>query len=401
MKRLVRGEKGYILILALLVLVVVGLISGPVLSYMVSGLRAGHVFETGAAELYAADAGVEDAVLRIQLQDDEVKNLSCGSGNHSLTYPKSGDPPLEVNGKNVVVTINWTHNTTKSVNYVVESTATSDGSATRITAYVSGVSKYGDYTGILGQVITAFDQLELPYNPNVIIDPPVGEEHGPIGDYADIGSWPEEDEVKDFYGQNVSGARQYTGATTINLKGTNCPPGPIYINGVPLSYASGLEALYIGGELMVNNSVNPQATLRLDGTLYVKGNMSIKPTKEVILDLNGNTIFVEGSFEIDKSVGVKGPGCIITIGDITFKPGIQAGGTDPVFVMSVSGTTHMEPSVNFYGCIAGKVLVDIDPSAHVEIRYPDTEGWYDDLNFLTSGAYQLVYGITSWDVSRQ
>ena len=50
-KRLVRGEKGYILILALLVLVVVGLISGPVLSYMVGGLRAGHVFETGAAEL--------------------------------------------------------------------------------------------------------------------------------------------------------------------------------------------------------------------------------------------------------------------------------------------------------------------------------------------------------------
>ena len=62
MKTLIKGEKGYVLIAALLVLVILGLISGPLLSYMVSGLKAGHVFETGAAELYAADAGVQDAI---------------------------------------------------------------------------------------------------------------------------------------------------------------------------------------------------------------------------------------------------------------------------------------------------------------------------------------------------
>jgi Tfp pilus assembly protein PilX len=91
MRRLIRNEKGYILLLALLVLLVVGLISGPLLSYMVSGLRAGHTFETGAAELYAADAGVEDAVWRIP-------NVGLCPGYPSTTYNIT-----DVNGKSVEV----------------------------------------------------------------------------------------------------------------------------------------------------------------------------------------------------------------------------------------------------------------------------------------------------------
>jgi len=65
-RTLIRGEKGYVLIAALVVLVVLGLIAGPLLSYMVGGLKAGHVVEAGATELYAADAGVQDALWRIE-----------------------------------------------------------------------------------------------------------------------------------------------------------------------------------------------------------------------------------------------------------------------------------------------------------------------------------------------
>jgi hypothetical protein len=392
MKKLIRNEKGQALILALILLAVGGLILAPLLAYMRTGLTAGEVCEVKTNELYAADAGVEDAVWKIQNQIDIPTGCYLDTTrSYNIT---------DVNGKKVAFNITRANNVT--LTYLVESIATGDGSGTKIDAYITGKSKYADYSGILEHVITSWDELELPNNPNVVIDPPVGQENGPVGDYRNLGAWPDESEevaeLAEFYKEQVKNARHYSGDTTIDLNGNGCPPGPAYVNGVPFSYASGLEALYIGGTLTIENSINPQATLSLNGTLYVEGNVSIKPTKELILDLHGNTIFVEGNFEVDKSCGVMGPGAIIVIGDITFKPGIQAGGAGPVFVMSVSGTTHFEPSVNFYGSIAGKLLVDIDPSAHMTITYPDNEGWYKNLNFLI-GIKKLVYVIASWEVS--
>ena len=61
MKRLVRDEKGAALVLVLILLLISGLIIGPLLSYMGTGLITGGVYETRTDELYAADAGVEDA----------------------------------------------------------------------------------------------------------------------------------------------------------------------------------------------------------------------------------------------------------------------------------------------------------------------------------------------------
>jgi Tfp pilus assembly protein PilX len=383
--RLVRDERGYILILALLVLVLVGLISGPVLSYMVSGLRAGHVFETGAAELYAADAGVEDAVLKIQLQDDEVKNLSCGSGNHSLTYPKSGDPPLEVNGKNVVVTITWTHNTTNTVNYRVESIATGDGSGTKIDAYVTGVSKWGDYAGLLNQIVTSQNETDIAKK--VTLNYTAG--HGPVENYT--GAWPKPQELESFYWQDVKNVTAYP-SDTIDINGVNTTIGPLYRN---------------GGLTIINSDNNHATTLELTGTLYITGNTLIGTTKhEFTLDLNGNTIFVasnstgtgQQALSIGTEVDIKGPGCIVAVGDINFAPKSQVT-TDPVFVLSVVGTTTMQPSGNFYGALAGSVDVEIQQGTNPTINYPT--GGFDnyDLNFL-SGIQQLIYSIASWEVSR-
>jgi Tfp pilus assembly protein PilX len=108
MKKLAKGEKGYVLIAALVVLVVLGLIAGPLLSYMVNGLRAGHVAEVGATELYAADAGIQDALWRIKnlgLADflpgyDEYAYFDYDP-SWAWEYPIPGG----VNGKNVTITI--------------------------------------------------------------------------------------------------------------------------------------------------------------------------------------------------------------------------------------------------------------------------------------------------------
>jgi len=86
-----RGESGKILIMALVLLVVGVLLLTPLLGLMSTGLRAGQVYERKAAELYAADAGVEDALWRIQ------------KGDLSQT-----DYPIAVNGKSVRVQIHTT-----------------------------------------------------------------------------------------------------------------------------------------------------------------------------------------------------------------------------------------------------------------------------------------------------
>ena len=90
-KGAIRDEKGNVLILVLILLVVGGLILTPLLGLMSTGLLAGQVYERKMQEYYAADAGVEDALLRI----------------------KDGDIPsepyfLRVNEKDVRVTIGST-----------------------------------------------------------------------------------------------------------------------------------------------------------------------------------------------------------------------------------------------------------------------------------------------------
>jgi hypothetical protein len=97
---------------------------------------------------------------------------------------------------------------------------------------------------------------------------------------------------------------------------------------------------------------------------------------------------------------LKGPGVIIVIGDIEFKPKSQVGeeeGGGPVFVLSVSGTSYLQPSGHVYGAIAGSVEVYVQQGEQPVITYP--VGGFDEegLNFLT-GIRKLIYSIASWEV---
>jgi Tfp pilus assembly protein PilX len=378
-KRLVRDEKGYILILALLVLVVVGLISGPVLSYMVSGLRAGHVFETGAAELYAADAGVEDAVWRIP-------NIGLCPGSPTTHYTIS-----DVNGKSVDVTITYVNNTTDTVNYHVESIATSNGTGTKIDAYIVGTSVYGDYSGITNQIITSLGEIDLK---GVGVNLTYPEGNGPDDYYT--GSWPDTPEevanFADFYWQYVKDAVPYT-SSALDVK----------------NYAAaGIGPFYRNGTLDIVNSGVAGSTLPLNGVVYITGDTTIGQTgKDFTLDLNGQTIFVSSDTAGNKKaliVGDKctiiGPGAIIAIGDVYFAPKGDVGGNEePVFVLSVSGTTLLQPSGDFYGAIAGSVEVEVKQGTTPTITYP--EDGFGGLIFPGCTAGRFIYSIASWDVSRQ
>jgi len=389
-KGLIRDEKGKAMVMALILLVIGGLTSTPLLAYMGSGLLAGEVYEKSTAELYAADAGVEDAVWNIQHEVPEVMGLtSC--------YPDWSYNMSDVNGRSVDVTITLVSNVTFT--YRIVSTATGDDSGTEIEAYVTGESKYGDYWGIMDNVLTSLGEITLMPGSNVT---PSEGDNSPLEYYG--GGWPEVGELEDFYGQQVENETHYYGDTEIDLEGNSCPPGPIYVNDEENnSWPSGLGPLYVDGELDIVNSINDEATLTLDGTLYITGDTLIgKTDQDFTLDLNDHTIFVasdttgaQNALELGGKCTVEGPGCIVAIGDIKFEPNIEAGMTEPIFIMSVMGDTFLQPGGDFYGSIAGSVEVDLWPGTSV--NYPEEEGWYDSYNFLI-GVQQLIYSIYSWEV---
>jgi len=80
-------EKGQALLIVLILLVIGGLIIVPLLGYMSTGLIVGQTYEARMDEVYAADAGIEDAILKIM-------NNQVPADPYHLT----------VNGKDVEVT---------------------------------------------------------------------------------------------------------------------------------------------------------------------------------------------------------------------------------------------------------------------------------------------------------
>ena len=368
MKRLIREEQGKVLILVLILLVVGGLVLAPVLGLMSTGLVAGQVYEKKTAELYAADAGVEDAIWKIQ----QGIGLCVGT---STNYTIS-----DVNGKSVGVTITYTYEDEEGQAYLVESIATGDGSGTKIEAYVIGTSVYGDFSGITNNVITSLGEITL--QPGAEVYPDEGE-HAPQDYYT--GAWPTVEDICAWYFEDVEDEEPYD-SDTIDLYGVSDEKGPLYRD----------------GELEITNSINPPATLTLTGTLYITGDTLINPTKEMTLDLNEHTIFVasnssdpQKALEIGGKVTIVGPGAIIAIGDIYFAPDGDVGGNgEPVFVFSVSGETLLQPGGDFYGSVAGSIEVTLQPGT--SLNFPETG--FGVINFPGCTAGRFIYTIATWEV---
>jgi hypothetical protein len=100
-----RDEKGQALVLTLLLLLIGSLIVAPTLSLMGTGIKSGRVYEQKDDEIYAADAGVEDAMWRIR--NDTLVDLLASKNYTPYDYSSTYQYPfnLFVNGKNVTVNI--------------------------------------------------------------------------------------------------------------------------------------------------------------------------------------------------------------------------------------------------------------------------------------------------------
>jgi hypothetical protein len=381
MKSLTRDEKGQTLILALILLIVGGLIIAPLLAYMNTGLLAGGVYERKTAELYAADAGVEDAVLKIQYQVPKVQGLFCGSSNH--TYPYN---IADVNGKSVAVTITWVNNVTDGATYQIISRATADSSGTTIKSYVDAEFAV---MNLFDNAITSQGNIDL--GSNSIVNGSVqyggslsggGTVNGTQTPEA-YANWPNCTALSSYYLGQVNT--------------TNPGPNNINVDGMTVT----LEPSYINGDLSVDGKNN--GVLKPTGTVYVNGSVTFNQSGNngYTLNLSGQTIFATGSISFPSNhVSVAGSGCIIACGDVKFQPGMSSSPNDFVFVMSVSGKVTFSPSGTFYGSLAGDVKVDLQPNCKMNwtswqgrgINFPIEQYSYNP------GVVQTVT-IRTWEVS--
>lgn len=397
---LARGESGYATLIAVLVLLVLGaLVITPILLYMNTGLEAGQTHERRTDELYAADAGVNYALWQL------------GPGKLELVLLTEGDSEEfnlpQINDKTVTVEITaWDipdPDSGEQPVYRIVSTATSPDldpldteppSSTTIESYVSVSARLPDF---FGNAITSRQTVRLQPNTIVMGNVQVPSEESlilrpgaqiidgqPI--YAEPENWPEPEDLSAYYWEDVDGHR-FTG-NYININGANPrEEGPWYTD----------------GSLAIDNTKKgAAATLKLTGTIYVKGNLEfLQPGEKCpyTIDLNGNTIYCEGNITLaSHRISVVGTGAIIAVGDLNFQPDLRSG-THHIFLMSVVGTVMLRPNGSFYGSVAGNADVQLQPGYFLD-GTGGGGGWHFPPIFDTEiNTYNIYnydkYGITA------
>ena len=390
-KRLVRDEKGAALVLVLILLLIGGLITAGLLSHMGAGLLAGEIYERRTDELYAADAGVEDAIWKIQ------------NGEVTICPGQPIEPPfnIDVNDKSVTVYIELVGAGT----YKITSVAITDGdgsggiaaidSATTVEAYLS--ASYLDLSPFLDNAIVSQDTIDIQPGNEVngdvwLPDKNDLEIHDPAditGDVKDSNNmtltWPTADQLSAYYYEDVEGTYD---------------PGP----SIDIEDTKTIWPCYRDGSLLVDNTGDPD-TLVLEGTVYVRDDVQFSQagSHDYTVNLNGNTIFAGGSIDFpSNAVTISGSGCIIAVGNVNFQPAIASGEDDFVLVMSITDRVDFHPSGEFTGCVAGNTEVQLQPGCTINWIDPEGKG----LHFpgMGDGDESLpVTGVSieSWEVKQQ
>jgi len=336
MRNMIRNEKGHVLLLALVIMTVGAIIIGALFLYLNTSLLASSKSQERALTYYATDSGIEYALFQLQNGSEDV-------------------PPYDINNNTVNVTITEVEQEDPSYKvYRITSTASGDsGGSTTIESYVS--LSGADFGWLLDSVITSNDDITIQPGAEVTGDIVYtgtldnnGTIDGNVTELEDIRNWPTAEEFAAFYWEDVKDLEPFADST------------------IDVADTPSIGPLYREGSLSIKSTVS-QANATLNGTIYVTGDLTIGQTnQDFILDLNDQTIFVEGSITFGGACTLAGSGCIIAVGDIYFAPNMDSNPDDFVFVMSIDGTVTLQPSGDFYGALAGDVEVTIQPNCTLE-----------------------------------
>jgi len=359
--RLRKGEAGYALVLVLILLILIGLIIGPLLLLMTTSLMSAYRHEEGMLGFYAADAGIEDAAYKIQNEDPSLPDIG---GTYTYFIKDEYDVVLEINDSAVEVTIEGIDDPSDEV-YKITSTATSSNGDATVESYIK--ADRVDLSGLADNAISSNNDVTLQPGSQIYGDiqydgdPPIDPDQVDGDITTDpIEYWPTAEQLSAYFWEDVKDETPFASDT------------------IDVDDYSGIGPLYRDGNLNVDNTGDP-GTLQLNGTVYVTGNLIFDQPgtpNAYTIALNGQTIYVEGNitFPADR-VAISGPGAIIAVGDITFQPSIS--GADFVFVMSIEGWVWFKPQGDFYGSVAGDVEVQLQPNT--TLTWVDPEGAGYDL----------------------
>lgn len=321
-RRFRKGEEGMALVYVTLVLVMTMLIIPPLLGFVGGAGRSAQIREDRMLQVYAADAGIEDAYYRIT-----TGNLT------DLPDPWTIE---DLNGYDVDIDI---YQEAGGVFRIVSTAEDEYGGNVTIEAYAAAL----DYSYLLDNALSSSGDIYL--SPNVTVEGNVtlnGEVIGNPKKYEIKGNttwgvprWPSAEKLSEYYWAQVSGT---------------CPcPNPLDINGN--------ESIYLGACYKSDLTITGSGNLTLTDTLYIEGNLWVSPG--ITVKLNGHTIYAEGMINFQPNCYVFGPGCLIAVGDVVFKPNQE--NDEYIFVMSVKGTLTALPGGDFYGSFAGHMNIDMQP----------------------------------------
>jgi hypothetical protein len=370
-KGIIRNEKGYALTLVLILLVVGGLILAPLLGLMSTGLLAGKVYEKKTDEIYAADAGVEDAIWRIM-------------HSNNISYPYYYPKPLTVNGKSVYVVINRTDidPTPCGENFtyqILSTAATNDGggtaaidSSTTIEAYVEPLV-FDFFAGALissGNIAFHKDCTvtgDVYYVGNITGKDYTHTDGEEIQISADL--FPTQQEIDDFTGELkalATAGGTYNGTMTIDSN-------------------TSLNSTYIAGDLYIAAGV----TLTINGVVYVSGSVGVK--KEVDdYNLGGSgSLIAELNIDLRKAsgFGASGDSIIMSLyGGINFKKE----GSIEAMIYAPNGTISFDKDMTVAGSVIGAGIETDKDGSFTYVSKGSSFGFFEP---VTIGAKIKTYAI--------
>jgi len=303
MKNLVRNEKGAALILALILLLIGGLISAALLNHMGSGIIAGEVHERRTAELYTADAGVEDAIWKLQHGEVPV----CPANPEEWSYNI-----FDINGKSLQVSIEYLP---EEGTFKITSTAATDDesgtaaidSNTAIEAYIEAVT----FDLLSGALVSSGD---IAFHKDCTV----------TGDVYYVG---------EIIGKDYT----HTDGDEIQI-----PLSVFPTQEQNDAFAQQFEDEALAGGIYGENGGNMDISENQDlGPIYIPGNLDI--SKEVTINLEG-VVYVEGYIKCEKTLSITGEGSLVAEGDIWLSKLADYTVTGDSIIMSVNGDITLKKS---------------------------------------------------------
>ena len=323
-KEINRRQNGQVLIIMLIELSLGGIVLAPTLSHAASSIKHQQLIETDALELYAADAGVEDAFW-------QIKGVSVNLPTEVDPTPWNYNVP-DVNERSVGVTIEYFD----SQIYKVTSQASADGSSTTIESYIESIP--GGELDIFSGALSSKGDITLGKDSAVSGDIYIGGELTYGSGFTHI---PDDDPIlvdaDDFPTQAEDEAFAQSYKDEALLGGT----GP----SLDISTDTSLGPRYIDGDINVSDDI----VLNLTGIVYVTGGLTA--SKDFTLTGTGS-IFAEGDIYLSKiaNFGTDGDSIIMSLyGNITFKKG----GMIEALIYAPNGTIAFDKDATVIGGVVG------------------------------------------------